>query len=139
MAHELVTFDVRAARANDNAGQLAIFLAAKLGEAHVYYPGLPAHRNHELARHMFTRHPGTFGSMITADVPAGYDLDKLIRALQPTVTCRLTLGDAATTVLPVQSVFGKDYGLGMLRISVGIEPIDVLLKAFRVALEGAGR
>jgi hypothetical protein len=53
------------------------------------------------------------------------------------IECRLTLGDLATTVLPIRSVFGierfGDYG-GLLRISVGIEPFDNLRKAFTYGL-----
>jgi cystathionine gamma-synthase len=60
----LKTFELRMARHNENGQRVAEFLAAHPRIEKVYYPGLPAHPQHELAR----RTMRGFGGVVTFNV-----------------------------------------------------------------------
>ncbi len=123
----LKTLPVRMARHNANAAAAARFLAQDRRVARVYYPGLPSHPDHAIARSQMTG----FGGMVS------FDLDGRLR--ERGAGLRPVRGDSrATSLGGVDSlaslpVLTSQYGYsdeqlrragvtaGMLRISVGLE------------------
>jgi cystathionine beta-lyase/cystathionine gamma-synthase len=65
----LKTLTVRVERQNANAEAVARWLAASGKIERVYYPGLPDHPDHEIAR----RQMHGFGGMVCVDVGGGYE------------------------------------------------------------------
>jgi cystathionine beta-lyase/cystathionine gamma-synthase len=65
----LKTLPLRVAQHNANAMAVALALEAHPKIARVYYPGLPSHPDHEIAR----RQMSGFGGMVTIDVRGGQE------------------------------------------------------------------
>lgn len=62
--------------------------------------------------------------------------NRLIKNLSEHIPLIPSLGDADSTLLPVEPVWGDKYPYpGLIRLSVGIEPVNDLLDLFREALE----
>jgi cystathionine beta-lyase/cystathionine gamma-synthase len=65
----LKTLDVRVRRQNASAMALAEWLSKDARVEAVYYPGLPQHPDHEIARKQMTG----FGGMVCVDLGGGYE------------------------------------------------------------------
>nr|MBA3297672.1 PLP-dependent transferase [Acidobacteriota bacterium] len=65
----LKTLTVRMDRHNSNAMKVATWLSADKRVAAVYYPGLPQHPDHAIARKQMRG----FGGMVCVDVGGGYE------------------------------------------------------------------
>jgi len=140
LSSQIRTFELRIQRHCDNAFNLSRVLHDHPKVETVLYPGLPSHPSHETAKKLFGGKG--FGAMITFDM-AGSDLKqkgeaaaRFIQAISDTIPLIPTLGDAGTTLLHVESVWGEKYPLpGMIRLSVGIDPFDKLKEAILKGLE----
>ncbi|PYR48224.1 MAG: cystathionine gamma-synthase [Acidobacteria bacterium] len=128
----LKTLSIRVCRQNASAGQVASCLDGDRRVARVFYPGLPSHPDHEIARQQMTG----FGGMVC------FDMGDYSRAEQ--VFDRLTLIKRAASLGGVESLVSMpvltshwrqsekelaDAGVtaGMLRLSVGLEdPADLM-------------
>ncbi|MGC9471500.1 MAG: trans-sulfuration enzyme family protein [Bacteroidales bacterium] len=136
---QLRTFPLRMQKHVENAERLAHFLDDHPAVEATIYPGLEHHPDHFLADRLFGGRG--YGGMITFDL-AGKNAgekknrrDRFIRALQNTVPLIPSLGDADSTLLPVEPVWGDKYpGTGLIRLSVGIEPCEELEKNIGRAL-----
>lgn len=123
---QLRTFELRLERHCENAARLAKILAAHEKIEKVLYPGLESHPTHAEAKKLF-KDKG-FGAMITFDIKGdtpekkGEAARRFISAVSDRIPLVPTLGDAGTSLLHVESVWGDKYPLpGMVRLSVGIE------------------
>ena len=138
----LQTFDLRMREQCRTAAALADWLAARSDVAAVIHPGRPDHPQHSLARRMF---PDGLGGAMVAFV-----LDDDARGLAVMRTLRVaaeatSLGGVETLVsMPFNSShasLGADERLragiapGMLRLSVGLEPLDALCDDLAAALD----
>jgi cystathionine gamma-lyase/cystathionine beta-lyase/cystathionine gamma-lyase/homocysteine desulfhydrase len=125
---------------HDKAGrQVAAFLASHKKVKRVFYPGLPDHPQHELAKQQMFG----FGSMITFETGSLSNANKMLRKVQ---VCSLgeSLGGVETLIshpaTMTHAALGekgrKKIGItdGMVRISVGIEDIDDILADLEQAL-----
>lgn len=139
---EMETLELRLRTANSNALELARFLSAHVNQdkvACVRYPGLEDHPNRDAITANFERDFG-YGSMVTIDLRTEEAVLTFMDAIEPYgIECRLTLGDVATTVVPIKNVFGIgsdrfDKYPGLLRISVGIERCTYLKDTFGAVL-----
>lgn len=102
--------------------------------AYVSYPGLPGHRQHDLARRLLVN---GFASMLAFEVKGGRDaVARLVRALR-LIRFAETLGGVTTTIVHpastshrlVDPAIRTAQGItdGLLRLSVGIEATEDLL------------
>jgi methionine-gamma-lyase len=124
----LQTYGLRMAAHNRNALEVAMFLEAHPAVERVYYPGLAAHPQHELARRQM---PGGYGGMLAFELKGGYDA--AYRAIQRTQICLLavSLGSLATLIVHPASMIhahqtdaergSAGISPGLIRLSVGIE------------------
>jgi cystathionine gamma-synthase len=142
LLRSLKTFDLRVRRQNENALDLAGFLESTPRVKRVFYPGLPSHPQHDIARKQMTG--AGFGGMVTIEVEGGVQgAVRVCNALQVAVNA-MSLGGAETLVsIPVYSSHVnmtprelKRHGVtpGMIRISVGVEDIGDLKHDFARAL-----
>ena len=135
------TLAVRVRHQNDTALKLARFLEAHPSVATVNYPGLTHHPNHHRARELFDG----FGGMVSFELRGGIDAaEKFIS--------RLTLPISAPSLGGVESLITRPATTShsgmteeerrrakiadhLIRLSVGLEAADDLIKDFERALE----
>lgn len=120
------TLALRMERHNENAQQIAEFLIEHPKVRQVYYPGLPSHPNHEIAR----RQMRGFGGMISFDVGSVEAGKTLLNNVE---ICALatSLGGVETIIQHSASMTNantppeirRKAGIsdGLIRLSVGIE------------------
>jgi cystathionine beta-lyase/cystathionine gamma-synthase len=135
------TLAVRMKRHEENGVAMANYLAGHAKVKKVYYPGLPDHPQHALAK----RQMNGFGSMISFEL-GSYDNAK--KFLDRVRLCSLaeSLGGVETLIShPVSMTHGsvpeemrKRLGItpGLVRISVGIEDLEDLVADLENAFEG---
>jgi cystathionine beta-lyase/cystathionine gamma-synthase len=138
----LKTLPLRVAQHNANARAVADFLAADRRVSRVYYPGLPSHPDHEIAR----RQMSGFGGMVTFDLDGRFDRAERVYDRLQIVKRAASLGGIESLIsMPViTSQWGhsdeqlKAAGVtrGMLRLSVGLEDVGDLIADLDQALAG---
>ena len=130
----LRTYTLRMERHNQNAMQVARFLEEHPAVERVYYPGLPSHPQHDLARRQMT---GGFGGMLAFAVKGGFE--SAYRLVRRTEVCVLAVSLGAVETLithpasmvhSFQSAEEKDragIAPGLIRLSVGLERADDII------------
>ncbi len=133
------TLAVRMEQHDQNGRSVAEFLSKHKKVKQVFYPGLPSHPQHELAR----RQMSGFGSMITFETGSLGNAKKLLKNVR---VCTLgeSLGGVETLIshpaTMTHAALGekgrKAIGItdGMVRISVGIEDVDDIITDLDTAL-----
>jgi cystathionine gamma-synthase len=135
------TLELRVARANANAAALAEFLAGQPAVRRVFYPGRTDHPDHAVARRLFGPQ---FGNMVTFELAGGRDTaNRFMRALQ-SIPFAPTLGDVSTMIshpavtshrgLTSDARDALGIHEGTIRVSVGVEELQLLVEEFRTAL-----
>jgi len=143
LERSLKTLSVRVERQNSNAGELAAALANHPLIAQVYYPGLPDHPNHTLAK----RQMSGFGAMISLRLAECLDAERFLDALtliEPAVSlggvestiCQPALTSHAKMTSKQRRRLGIDERL--MRLSVGVEALVDLSADLDQALQKAG-
>ena len=138
----LKTFGVRMAKHNANGLAVAEFLAQHPAVAEVYYPGLPQHAQHDLARRQMV---GGFSSMVCFDLRGGREAGyKLLKRVQ-LIGLAVSLGGVhslvthpASTISAVQSdadIEASGVRPGLVRLSVGLEDAADLIADVDQALD----
>jgi len=142
-AHHLAvgaeTLALRMERACANTMALAQFLATHRRVRTVYYPGLPGHPQHALARALFAG----FGALLAFELDPAFDCFAFLDRLQ-NVVLSSNLGDNRTLAIPVAHTIYWEMGAerrasmgiadSLIRLSVGIEDRDDLIADFTQAL-----
>ena len=133
LSRGLRTLPLRAERAAANAMTLAQRLADDRRVAEVFYPGLPQHPGHAVARRQMAR---GFGAMVTFDVAGGLAAGRNLYDRVQLISRAVSLGDvrsllthaASTTHASLSREARRDAGIGegLLRLSVGIESVEDL-------------
>ncbi|MBK9713175.1 MAG: PLP-dependent transferase [Kouleothrix sp.] len=142
IARGVKTLALRVRQQCGSAAAVAAWLAEQPQVARVYYPGLPAHPQHELAARDFG---GLFGAMVSFDLrDSGRErLFRFVDALR-LILPATSLGDIYTLVsVPIMSSHRdltpeqraeRGIGDGMVRLSIGIEEVDDIIEDLRGAL-----
>jgi methionine-gamma-lyase len=136
----LRTLALRVRQHNENALALARFLEGHPAVKAVYYPGLPSHPQHELARRQMTG----FGGMLSFEVNGGTAAADRVLSHLRLASCAPSLGgveslavNAAANFLQYMSAEQAEaigIGPGLLRVSVGLESARDLIADFERAL-----
>lgn len=134
------TLAVRMERHCHNARKLAAWLGEQPQVKRVYYPGLPSHPGHDVAK----RQMRDFGGMISINLKGGKDA--ALRLLTRTRLFSLAeslggveslIGHPATMThasIPADVRQARGIDDGLVRLSVGIEDVDDLLHDLKQAL-----
>jgi len=138
----LKTLELRMQQHNANAVILADFLNQHPKVKQVFYPGLPSHPHHDVAKRQMRN---GFGGMISFELVGGReDGAKLLDSL---LVCSLTvsLGSTETLIEHPASMTHTPYTLeeleaigvsaGLIRLSVGLESIEDLLEDLKQGLD----
>jgi cystathionine gamma-lyase len=136
------TLAVRMERHCANARRLAAWLAELPQVRRVYYPGLPGHPGHDLAR----RQMRDFGGMISVSLKGGKEAalrlltrTKLFSLAESLGGVESLIGHPATMThasIPPEIRQARGIDDGLVRLSVGIEDADDLQEDLRQALAG---
>lgn len=137
----LKTFNLRMGLHNANAQTVAEFLAAHEAVREVYYPGLPGHPQHALAR----RQMSGYGGMVCFDLrggrEAGFRLLHRLRLIRLAVSLggvHSLITHPASTISAVQTdeeMATSGVMPGLVRLSVGLEDARDLIADLAQALE----
>jgi cystathionine gamma-synthase len=141
----LRTLNARLSHHGLNAMALAQWLREQPGVERVYYPGLPSHPGHDVAR----RQQRGFGAIVTVELAGGTEA---VRAFVSDLHCfslaeslggveSLIAHPATMTHAGMDPEARRRAGLvdGLIRLSVGIEALDDLRADLDAALERARR
>ena len=134
------TLALRQTRSSDNAMQLARLFASHPKVSAVYYPGLENHAQHARAKSLFR----SFGSLLSIELIDGIDPVKFLNELDLVISST-HLGDNRTLAIPVATTIYFEMGAarraqmgiadGLVRLSIGIEDPEDLLRDFSNALD----
>jgi cystathionine gamma-synthase len=139
----LRTLQARLAVHGKNAGELAGWLATQPGIRKVYYPGLPTHPGHDVAR----RQQQGFGAIISIEIEGGEPAVKRFVEGLEFFSLAESLGGVESLIAHPASMTHAAMapearaaaGLvdGLLRLSIGIEAVEDLRRDLAAALERA--
>ena len=134
------TLQLRISRQNESAMRVAAFLETQSQVSRVFYPGLPSHPQHEIARRQMRGFGGVLSFMLQGGFPA-------VRTFLP----RLRYAHRAANLGAVETIAGppattshvectpeerEAMGIpeGLIRYSVGIEDVEDLIADLKQAL-----
>ena len=135
------TLELRIHKQNENAMKIAHFLNAHEKIKVVNYPGLTSHPDYEVAKRQMTG----FGGMLSFEVNSNFDGTKNFMDHLKTIKLATSLG--GVTSLANQPITNTHAALNteerakagisesLVRLSVGIEDVDLLIKDIEQALE----
>jgi cystathionine gamma-lyase len=136
----LKTLPIRMERHCANAMEIAKWLEANSKIEKVYYPGLPSHRGHELAKIQMQG----YGGIVTAVLEGGIDAARRFLERTELFSLAESLGGvesliehpAIMTHASIPRQVREEIGIvdGLVRLSVGIEDIDDLVRDLEQAL-----
>ncbi|MEZ5967507.1 MAG: methionine gamma-lyase [Hyphomonas sp.] len=136
----LKTLQLRMARHCESGMKVAQWLEAQPGVETVYYPGLPSHPQHELAKHQMDG----FGGMIALELKGGYEAGIAMMNRLRMIRRAVSLGDAESLIQHPASMTHSTYteeerlehGIsnGLIRLSVGLEDVEDILADLADAL-----
>jgi cystathionine beta-lyase/cystathionine gamma-synthase len=138
----LKTLALRMRQHSANALEVACFLEQHPSVKRVYYPGLPSHPQHDLAKRQMV---GGSGGMLSFEVQGGVEAAREVARRTRLFTLAESLGGVESLIelpalmthasLPAErrSEVGIDDGL--IRLSVGIEEAEDLISDLRQALD----
>jgi cystathionine beta-lyase/cystathionine gamma-synthase len=140
----LKTLSVRMRQHSANAQQVACFLEQHEAVKRVYYPGLPSHPQHELAKRQMV---GGFGGMLSFEISGGVEAAREVARRTRLFTLAESLGGVESLIeLPALMTHASlpaerrgDIGIddGLIRLSVGIEEAEDLIADLEQALAAA--
>jgi len=137
------TLTLRMARHDASGRAIAAWLDEHAGVQHVYYPGLSNHPQHELAK----RQMSGFGGMISLELGSLKKARAFVEKIRLFALAESLGGveslvghPASMTHASVPKAMREEMGLtdGLVRLSVGIEDLDDLMKDLDQALAAAG-
>jgi cystathionine beta-lyase/cystathionine gamma-synthase len=133
------TLPLRMRQHDANGRQIAAWLASRLGEASVIYPGLPNHPQHDLA----ARQMSGFGGMITLELGSLERVRRLLEGVRVFALAESLGGVESLISHPYSMTHGSvpaavklEMGLteGMVRLSCGVEDVEDLIGDLEGAL-----
>ena len=140
----LRTLGVRLREHGKNAQAVAEFLAKQKSVKRVYFPGLPSHPGHEIAK----RQQSGFGAIVTLEVQGGVDGAKRFSEALELFSLAESLGGVESLVAHPATMTHAAMapearaaaGLvdGLLRLSIGIESTEDLLRDLAERHQRAG-
>jgi cystathionine gamma-synthase len=117
---------------SQNAMKVATFLSDHSKVEAVYYPGLPDHPGHDIAKHQMS----DFGGMVSFQVKGGRAKAMQVAARVKVFTRATSLGGTESLIEHRASIEGPDTRTpdNLLRVSVGLENVEDLIEDLVQAL-----
>ena len=141
----LRTLHARMRAHGENAQHIVELLVRHPAVSKVYYPGLPTHPGHAIAR----RQQQGFGAMLSFELQGGVENVKALLANLELFSLAESLGGvesliahpASMTHAAMDEAARQRAGISatLVRLSIGIEEADDLLRDLTLGLDAAGR
>lgn len=135
------TLELRMQRHNTNGQALAEMISQHPAVKEVFYPGLPSHPQHELARSQMAG----YGGLLTFELRGGGDAGITFLERLQLVTFHSSLGGITSNAIQPAALFGEQLapevvaqqGIkpGLIRLSAGIENTSDLVQDVKQALD----
>lgn len=142
LSRGIQTLPFRVARHNASALELAEFLESHSQVARVFYPGLPSHPQHELAK----RQMAGYGGMVVFELDGGFDAAKEFAGRLRLARRAVSLGGTETLAVHVASMIhahlspevraAAGISENLIRVSVGLEDSADIIADMDQALTG---
>ena len=126
------TLAVRFQRQCDNAMELAHRLQAHPAVEHVFYPGLPSHPGHDIARKQMR---GYFGAMLSFIAKGGQSSAQQVVDHVQIFVPATSLGGVESLIERRARWTAESAPPALLRLSIGIEDVDDLWRDLEQALD----
>lgn len=138
------TLSLRIRQHSENAQKIAEFLLEEKLVKNVYYPGLPSHHNHEIAK----RQQKYFGGVIAFDlviddkelasqIVSSTKLFKLAESLGGVKSLCCLPCEMTHKSIPAEKRYSSGVTDSLIRLSVGLEDADDLITDLKQAIEAA--
>jgi cystathionine beta-lyase/cystathionine gamma-synthase len=128
----LATLPLRARAASETAAAVASYLIGHAGVAAVYYPGLPAHRGHAVARTQMKGFGPRLGLRLAGGAAAAERLLARVELLSPTAVA----GGPRSRVERLAAGPGPTAEGDLVRLTIGLEAAGDLVADLDQALAG---
>jgi cystathionine beta-lyase/cystathionine gamma-synthase len=135
------TLALRMRQHDANGRRIAEWLANRMGTERVFYPGLPSHPQHELAK----RQMSGFGGMISVETGSKANAAKVLGRVK-VFSLAESLGGVESLISHPASMTHASVELerraalgvteGLIRLSCGVEDVDDLLADVERAFQG---
>ena len=139
LERSMKTMGIRVRAQNENAQKMAEYLHQSKDVEKVYYPGLPSHPDHELAKSQMKGFGGMLSFELKSDIDA-MDFQNALELIKPSMSLA---GVESTVLSPTQTshaLMGEEerarQGIkdGLIRFSVGIEEVEDLIEDIEQAI-----
>jgi methionine-gamma-lyase len=137
----LKTLALRMEKHNQNGMQVALFLAEHPKIARVYYPGLPTHPQHTLAR----KQMHGYGGVVSFEIKG--DFEKTVKFVENLKLCLIAASLGGTETLVTQPATSSHYFINpeqrcklgvtdqLVRLALGIEDAEDIIADLEQALD----
>jgi cystathionine gamma-synthase len=135
------TLELRVGRQNESAIKIAAYLDEHPKIKSVYYPGLPSHPDHAIAR----RQMSGFGGMLSFEINGDFDITKQFMDALKLIKLATSLGGVSSlanqpitnthAALSPENRAKAGISESLVRLSVGVENVDLLMEDLGQALE----
>jgi len=135
------TLELRIQRQNESAMKIAAYLGDHKNIKSVHYPGLPSHPDHEIAQ----RQMSGFGGMLSFEIDGDFDKTKQFMDELKLIKLATSLGGVSSlanqpitnthAALSPENRAKAGISESLVRLSVGIENVDLLIDDLGQALE----
>lgn len=139
----LKTLHIRMERHCANAMKVAKYLESNPHIESVFYPGLPSHPQHELAKKQMSN----FGGMISFEIKGGIEAGRKVMDSVQLCLLAVSLGDTETLIqhpasmthspVPAEERLKAGITDGLIRISVGLETPEDIIEDLEQAISRA--
>jgi cystathionine beta-lyase len=139
LERSMKTMGIRVRAQNENALVMANFLQENKDIERVYYPGLPTHEDHEIAKKQMKG----FGGMLSFELNSSLDASLFQKSLKLIKSSMSLAGVESTVLSPTKTSHAlmsaevrAEQGIadGLIRFSVGIEEPEDLIQDILQAL-----
>lgn len=140
LERSMKTMGIRVRAQNENALAMAHFLDGLSQIEKVYYPGLPSHQDHEIAKKQMKGFGGMLSFELNTDLDAS-QFQKELSLIKPSMSLAgvesTVLSPSKTSHALMSTEVRAEQGIadGLIRFSVGIEEVEDLKKDILQALE----
>ena len=139
LERSIKTLGVRVRAQNENAQKMAEYLYAHEDISAVYYPGLPTHPDHEIAKRQMKGYGGMLSFELNSDLDASA-FQKSLQLIRPAMSLAGVESTVLSPALTSHALLGAEersrQGIadGLIRFSVGIEEVEDLIFDIEQAL-----
>ncbi len=139
LERSIKTLGVRVRAQNENAQKMAEYLYAHEDISAVYYPGLPTHPDHEIAKRQMKGYGGMLSFELNSDLDASA-FQKSLQLIRPAMSLAGVESTVLSPALTSHALLGPEersrQGIadGLIRFSVGIEEVEDLIFDIEQAL-----